>query len=84
VLDVASNRIRRIEGVVGLTHLEEFWANNNFIADFRDLEILSKTRLKTLYLEHNPVQKDARYRASIMSALPHLIQLDADTVRDES
>ena len=35
------------------------------------------TQLETVYLEGNPVAKDARYRAKVKMLLPWLKQIDA-------
>uniref|UniRef100_A0A8C5WB35 Protein phosphatase 1 regulatory subunit 7 n=1 Tax=Leptobrachium leishanense TaxID=445787 RepID=A0A8C5WB35_9ANUR len=62
-LDVASNRIKRIENIGHLTKLQEFWMNDNLVENWADIEELSGARgLQTVYLERNPIQKDAQYR----------------------
>ncbi|CAH2246738.1 phosphatase 1 regulatory subunit 7 [Pelobates cultripes] len=81
-LDVASNRIKRIENIRHLTELQEFWMNDNLVENWGDLEELSGAlALQTVYLERNPLQKDAQYRRKIMLALPSVRQIDATFVR---
>ncbi|OCT81009.1 protein phosphatase 1 regulatory subunit 7 [Xenopus laevis] len=81
-LDLASNRIKRIENIKHLTELQEFWMNDNLVENWSDLEELSGAPgLQTVYLERNPLQKDAQYRRKIMLALPSVRQIDATFVR---
>ena len=81
-LDLAGNRIKLIGGLDQLTHLEEFWFNDNVLEDWSQLHGLSKaTMLATVYFERNPIQKDVNYRRKIKLALPMLQQIDATMCR---
>ena len=61
-----------------MTKLEEFWANNNLVGNFKEVEKLApNSSLLTVYLEHNPIQKDPQYRRKIKLTLPTLTQIDA-------
>jgi len=81
-LDLAGNRIREIGGLQNLTELEEFWFNDNLLEDYSQLDGLKcATKLKTVYFERNPVQKDVNYRRKIKLALPSLTQIDATLCR---
>ena len=61
-----------------MNNLEEFWANNNQVSNFKEVEKLSSNSgLLTVYLEHNPIQKDPQYRRKIKLMLPSLTQIDA-------
>merc|ERR1712083_1249333 len=78
-----SNNLQTIEianlsGVEHMTNLEEFWANNNNVEDFKEVSKLTpNSSLLTVYLEHNPIQKDPQYRRKIKLALPSLTQIDS-------
>ena len=82
-LDVASNRIEKLENIAHLVNLEEFWCNNNKVSDYRDLDELQHAKsLATVYFEHNPIAKDVNYRRKVKLALPSLQQIDATYVRN--
>ncbi|XP_067999399.1 protein phosphatase 1 regulatory subunit 7-like [Melanerpes formicivorus] len=82
MLDIASNRIKRIENISHLTELQEFWMNDNLVESWSDLDELKGAKnLETVYLERNPLQKDPQYRRKIMLALPTVRQIDATFVR---
>jgi protein phosphatase 1 regulatory subunit 7 len=83
-LDVAVNKIKKIENIEHLVELEEFWANNNEIEDWNDVYVLETcTKLGTVYLEKNPIQIkfQEQYRRRIMAVLPNLKQIDATYTR---
>jgi len=78
VLDLGANRIRKIEALEASINLEELWLNNNYISEFDDLKVVQfATNLQTIYLEHNPLQAHSNYKATILSYIPSLTQLDA-------
>lgn len=83
-LDISANQISVLTGVAHLTHLEEFWANNNQLSSLPEVEAQLKhlEELETVYLEHNPLQQSAgpRYRAKIADLLPQVKQIDASSV----
>ena len=71
-----------ISGLEQMSNLEEFWANNNQINTFAEVEkLMVNTSLATVYLEHNPIQKDPQYRRKIKLVLPNLTQIDATLCR---
>lgn len=84
-LELARNRISRIENIGHLHKLEEFWFNDNLVADWGQIDILVPMKqLKTLYMERNPIYfaststaMDSAYRRKILLRLPWLRQLDA-------
>ncbi|KAH9481434.1 Coiled-coil domain-containing protein 174 [Psilocybe cubensis] len=80
-LDVGNNFIPAIENISHLKKLEELWMNGNKIPDLSSLEpeLRGISTLETLYLEHNPCQKNdmTGYRRKIQLALPQLKQIDA-------
>ena len=88
ILDVAQNRLTTFDGIETLTGLEEFWANNNNISDWKEVERIALCpRINTVYLECNPIggksftkESVAEYRKRVLSILPNLIQLDASLV----
>lgn len=56
VLDLSLNMIENIENVEGLRELQELWFNGNNLSKWTDIENLcSLSKLKCLYLEHNPI-----------------------------
>ena len=85
VLDISSNAIASLSDeprpLTGLTHLEEFWASDNQLSDFREIEreLSAKPELKTVYFEGNPLQTKgpAVYRNKVRLALPGVVQIDA-------
>ncbi|EST07457.1 Leucine rich repeat 4 [Kalmanozyma brasiliensis GHG001] len=86
-LDVGANMIEKVENVGHLSRLEEFWANDNRIADLNELDKeLGPNRmpaLETVYLEGNPAQKKEgpAYRRKVKLLLPQLKQIDATFIR---
>ncbi|KAG7272484.1 hypothetical protein CRUP_005956 [Coryphaenoides rupestris] len=81
-LDIAANRVKKIENISHLTELQEFWMNDNQIENWSDLDDLKNAKtLETVYLERNPLQKDPQYRRKIMLALPSVRQIDATFIR---
>ena len=56
--------------------------NDNEVTDWNCVEKLKANKqLVTVYLEHNPLAKDAAYRRKVMLTLPWLQQLDATMCR---
>lgn len=83
-LDLARNAITLIRPFQQLANLEELWMNDNQISDLAEIRNLASfTGIKTVYLERNPMhglgnaESEAKYKEEILSAVPHLIQLDA-------
>ena len=71
-----------IGGLSTLSALEEIWLNDNLVEDWAQLNgMSSSTKLATVYLERNPIQKDVNYRRKIKMALPTLTQIDATMCR---
>jgi protein phosphatase 1 regulatory subunit 7 len=94
VLDLSNNQIEHIENMQGMVNLEEFWFSNNNLKNWEDLEKLTQlSKLKCLYLEHNPIYyisnkkpsiivvdsqvNSSDYRRKVVMTLPNLEQLDA-------
>lgn len=81
VLDITANKIEHLENIGHLEHLEEFWASDNQIASFEevDRELRNKKELKTVYFEGNPLQtrQPVLYRNKVRLALPQIHQIDA-------
>ncbi|PWZ00805.1 WD40 repeat-like protein [Testicularia cyperi] len=82
-LDVGANMIEKIENIEHLSQLEEFWANDNKIANLNDLDRQlgpnKMPNLETVYLEGNPAQRTEgpAYRRKVKLLLPQLKQIDA-------
>jgi protein phosphatase 1 regulatory subunit 7 len=85
VLDVSNNMIEHLSGLEKVPLLEELWASSNKLASFQEVEdqLADKENLETVYLEGNPLQRDAgaTYRNKIKLALPRVKQIDATFVR---
>lgn len=86
VLDISNNRIRKLEYIAHLHDLEEFWASNNQLESFDEIEkeCKSLTKLDTVYFEGNPLQRNnpTTYRNKVKLALhPGLKQIDANMLR---
>jgi protein phosphatase 1 regulatory subunit 7 len=80
-IDISSNRITHLTNVGHLVQLEEFWANNNLLESFPEVEreLGGLEGLHTVYFEHNPLQKNAgaTYRNKIRLCLKAVRQIDA-------
>lgn len=77
-LDLAKNRIKKIENVNHLKNMQEFWINDNQINDWKCLDNLKDNeKLETVYLERNPIASDVQYRKKIMLTIPWLQKIDA-------
>lgn len=85
VLDVSNNQIAHLGGLEATTQLEELWASNNLLSSIKEVEVAlgDKEKLETVYLEGNPLQKEAGvlYRNKVRLALPRIKQIDASFVR---
>lgn len=82
VLDISHNSISSFSGLPHLTELREFWANNNNMQCFRELEHLSSCeKLLSVYLECNPWCASLRYMAIVREYLPTLQQIDATILK---
>lgn len=83
-LDLSGNQLSTLEGA-GLDQLrllEELWLNNNALgwAGVEGVFRALAGSLQTIYLEHNPLQKEqppADYVSKIKAMVPKLTQLDA-------
>ena len=81
ILDFQSNPISSLEGLENLSKLENVWASNCQVADFREIEraLRDKESLEEVYFEGNPVQKrePVLYRNKLRLALPQVAKIDA-------
>ncbi|KAK4916427.1 protein phosphatase regulatory subunit Sds22 [Elasticomyces elasticus] len=81
ILDFQTNPISSLAGLEGLTELENLWASNCQIADFKEIEAVlkDKKKLEEVYFEGNPVQKSGPvlYRNKVRLALPQVVKIDA-------
>ena len=72
-----NNRIRVIEGIGQLRCLEALNLSNNNISNIVALRPLSlNVGLRSLHMQGNPVAFERRYRASLISFVPHLDHID--------
>lgn len=77
-LDLAKNRIKKIENVSHLKDMTEFWINDNQVGDWKCLDNLKHNeKLETVYLERNPIASDVQYRKKVMLTIPWLQKIDA-------
>jgi hypothetical protein len=68
------------QNLEALSLLEDLWLNDNQIEDLGQVEQALqhvKDSLAVIYLENNPVAKDAQYKEHMRALLPKLEQLDA-------
>jgi protein phosphatase 1 regulatory subunit 7 len=81
-LDLSNNKISILEGMAQLQALEECWMNDNGVSDFDCVAAQLKPlpKLKTVYLERNPVSKEFGYRKQLAAMLPTLTQIDASRI----
>ena len=83
VLDITNNRITHLTNLKNQKLLKELWASSNKIESFEEVEreLADKKKLKTVYFEGNPLQKNnpVLYRNKIRLALPQIQQIDAST-----
>ncbi len=81
-LDLSNNKIRLLEGMTQLQALEECWMNDNGISDFECVaaQLMPLPKLKTVYLERNPVSKEFGYRKQLAAMLPTVTQIDASRI----
>jgi protein phosphatase 1 regulatory subunit 7 len=84
ILDLNFNRLERIENVSHLMKLTDFWARQNKLSDFKDLDQLSGLpKLTLVYLEMNPWSEKPNYRSVVIRSLSHLIRLDSEMCRKQ-
>ena len=84
-LDISSNPLSSLVGLEPLKNLEELWASNCQLDDWREVErgigteVSGKHALETVYLEGNPVQRKqpALYRGKVKLLVPGVRQIDA-------
>ncbi|VDO29094.1 unnamed protein product [Heligmosomoides polygyrus] len=84
VVDVSNNSLASLNGVSELKELSDFWANDNQISSWAEIEKLrGLEKLDTVYLERNPIYTDDRtgYRRKVMLALGQVKQIDATMCR---
>jgi hypothetical protein len=72
ILDMAHNRISKIEGIECLSELTDLWLNNNNISNDDDLKMLVYVpKVTTIYLWKNPIARDRTYKEKIKKYLKH-------------
>lgn len=87
ILDITSNKITKIENLGHLKDLTDIWASFNQIDQrFEEIgdELKNCTKLDTIYLEGNPIQKnnETAYRRKLIMNLPKSLEkIDATYVR---
>ncbi|KAK0291096.1 protein phosphatase regulatory subunit Sds22 [Friedmanniomyces endolithicus] len=85
ILDFQTNPISSLAGLEDLKALENLWASNCEIEDFREIEraLRDKEKLEEVYFEGNPVQKQGPvlYRNKIRLTLPQVLKIDAAYVK---
>ena len=75
ILDLAVNKIEKVEGLEGqFERLDELWMNDNKIADFKDIEYLGQFKaLSNLYIATNPCySRSNEFIKKIKAAVPSL------------
>lgn len=85
IVDISNNPLSSLAGLEPLKNLEELWASNCRIDDWKEVErgigteMSRKRSLETVYLEGNPVQRKqpALYRGKVKLLVPGVRQIDA-------
>ena len=83
-LDLTANQLSSLSGLEQLRALQDCWLGSNALSDWAEVErvLADKSLLTCLYLEGNPVAKDAAaYVSRVRQLLPQLTQLDADELQ---
>jgi len=44
-IEIANNKIADLSGLEHMNNLEEFWANNNSVEDFKEVGVLVKVKV---------------------------------------
>lgn len=82
-LDIAVNKLTKLENLDHLPNFDTFWANWNHFADTEENRAyLSKLKLKTIYFADNPMSMHNDYRTMLTTAIPTLTQIDGNVLRD--
>ena len=80
-LDMSRNRLTSARPFGHLTTLVDLWISGNDIKTFDDVEDLrGLTRLDSVYLEYNPLDKEFEYRKRLAEMVPSLTQIDANKI----
>jgi len=88
-LDLGKNRLTSCQPFEHMTTLTALWISGNDIATFQDVDPIvalgsrEGACLDEIYLEHNPIYKDADYRTKLKDMIPSLKQIDADIIRTD-
>lgn len=81
-LDLAKNRITRIENIAHLEELTDLWMNHNNVEKWPNVdELKHNKKIDTIYLEANPIAKDVQYRSKLKLIAPCLNKIDATLCR---
>ncbi|AOW01689.1 hypothetical protein B0I72DRAFT_136860 [Yarrowia lipolytica] len=85
-LDITGNPITTLEGVSHLKDLEEFWASDCKLSNYKEIEteLGQLPNLETVYFERNPLHREnpATYRNKVRLCLgPSLRQIDATFIK---
>ena len=77
VISLSQNKISSLKPFQNLKHLKELILRNNNIENVNELDNLKDcNKLKSLWLEKNPVCKKDDYKKHIIEILPNLKKLD--------
>ena len=82
ILDLAHNRIKKIEGIENLSELTDLWLNHNEISNFDDFQMFKYVpKVTTIYLWKNPIADVPFYRQKIVEILPNIEEIDSTTYK---
>ena len=80
-LDLSRNRLTSTKPFAKLTTLVDLWISGNDIKTFNDIdELRLLTKLDSIYLEYNPLDKEFDYRKRLAEMIPSLTQIDANKI----
>ena len=79
LIDLAMNKVTRLENLDHLTQLRDLWMNWNNLEDCEEnKEYLRRLNLTTIYLADNPMSMDDTYQQMLMTAIPSLTNIDGN------
>lgn len=82
LLDLAMNKVTKLENIEHLSELRDLWINWNFLADSTEnKEYLRQLQLTTIYLADNPMSMHDDYEQMLVSHMPSLTQIDGNQLR---
>merc|ERR1712157_54677 len=81
-IDLSRNKLSSCRPFQTCYTLQDLWLSGNFIRSFDQILPIAKLpKLRTIYLEYNPIYQEDDYRIKLQNILPLLEQIDAEECR---